>query len=141
MQKDHLKPVNEFIFRSVNCRFVSIFFLFIYDQNITTLYCLQKRFRSHLGNICRPEVSIGKASRKNSGGSPGSSPVRMDMLMAGGRGGEAATKPIFCTSRDGSMLPCRMDGSNRYSNIVANSTKPSMTSRLRKKFISDKCWI
>lgn len=49
----------------------------------------------YLGSICRPVASTGRASLKNSGGSPGSCPVRMDTLVVESRGGEVAVSDIF----------------------------------------------
>ena len=110
---------------------------FITDQTITIKHvtCSDVLLSAYLGNICRPAPSTGNASLKNSGGSPGSCPVRIDTLMVGSGGGGVAMSPILWASRDGSMLPWRMDGSSRYSSNVANNTRPRTTRRLRKKFI------
>lgn len=92
------------------------------------------QFSTDLGRICLPAASTGRASLKNSGGSPGSCRVRMVMLMGGDAGGVPAN-PILWTSSDGSMLPWRMDGRSRYSSRVASNTIPRTTMRLRKKLI------
>lgn len=68
---------------------------------------------SHLGKICLPAASTGRASRKNNGGSPGSCLVRIVILMGEEGGGVPTDSPILWTSRDGSMLPWRMVGRSR----------------------------
>lgn len=95
-----------------NCTLLSKMFNSLFQRkppNRTNVHSIYR----YLGSICRPVASIGRASLKNSGGSPGSCPVRMDTLVVESRGGEVAVSDIFWASREGSMLPWRMDGSSR----------------------------
>lgn len=97
--------------------------------------------RPDLGRTCLPEESTGRASLKKSGGSLGICPVRTVMLM--GDGEAEMSLCVLCTARDGSVLLCLMeDGSSKYSSTVKSSTRPSTTTRLRKKLIvSLKCLV
>lgn len=65
------------------------------NQQCGYFFFMKLRKINHLGNICFPAVSTGKASLKNSGGSPGSCPVRTVTLMFVSGGEEVAIRPIL----------------------------------------------